>query len=103
MSKQAELVQLRSKTDRDLLILVQRELDRGLTLADVATTKASPLYAQAERVYRTVKALLPGIVHLSEDERRELEGKLRELYVELEILPSRQVLRSSAAQVGTEE
>jgi hypothetical protein len=34
-----------------LLVLVSRELDRGFALLDVATTRTSPLFAQAERAY----------------------------------------------------
>ena len=96
MSKQAKLVQLRSKTDRDLIILVRRELDRGLALADVATTKDSPLYAQAERAYATAASTLPRIAGLNGSERRELEGTLKQLRGALDSLPSAQVQRSMA-------
>jgi hypothetical protein len=102
MTSQAKLVQLRNKTDRDLLVLVQRELERGLALADVATTKQSPLYGQAERAYRTAKALLPGIAGLTESERRGLEGTLKELRAALDQLPDRQVERSMAGTCGAE-
>ncbi len=44
-----KLVSIRNRTDHDLLILVQRDLDRGLTLVAVATTRTSPLFAQAEK------------------------------------------------------
>ena len=61
MSRESKLVELRSKTDRDLLILVRRELDRGMALASVATGKGSPLYVKAESAYSMVKLLLPKI------------------------------------------
>ena len=96
MSKQAKLVQLRSKTDRDLLILMRRELDRGLALADVATSNQSQLYAQAERAYATAASMLPRIAGLNPSERRELEGTLKELRETLDSLPSAQVQRSMA-------
>ena len=99
MTHQAKLVQLRRKTDRDLLILVLREWDRGMTLADAATTKASPLYAQAETAYATVASLLPRIVGLSEGEQRDLEGKLSELQAALDNLPSRPVQHSTAGTI----
>ena len=103
MTSQAKLMELRRKTDRDLLILVHRELERGLALADVATTKRSPLYGQAERAYTTVKALMPRIAGWTESERRELEGTLRELRAALDQLPDRQVQRSMAGSIRAEQ
>jgi hypothetical protein len=102
MSKQAKLVQLRSKTDRDLLVLVRRELERGVALADVATTKESPLYGQAERAYATAASMLPRIAGLNPSEQRELEGALKELRETLDGLPSAQVQRSMAG-IGQSE
>jgi hypothetical protein len=81
MSRETRLVELRTKTDRDLLILVQRELDRGLALVDVAVTKRSPLYAHA---YETVKALLPKLSGLGKDERNDLELRHKELRTALD-------------------
>jgi hypothetical protein len=96
MSQKHKLEVLRAKTDRDLLLLVRRELERGLTLADVATTKRSPLYAQAERVYENVKAWLPRISGLEPQEQWELELRLRQLYAVLERLPSDRMQRHLA-------
>lgn len=79
MSRESKLVELRRKTERDLLNLVRRELDRGLALADVATTKEPALYAQAERAYQMMRTWLPLVSGLSREERRELELKLKEL------------------------
>ena len=50
---------LRSRTDHDLLVLVQREIDRGLALVDVATTRNSPLFAQAEKAFATAQTMFP--------------------------------------------
>ena len=44
-----KLLTLRARTDHDLLILVNRELDHGYALLDVATTRNSSLFAQAEK------------------------------------------------------
>src|SRR5689334_16723062 len=96
MSKESKLVELRRKTDRDLMILVQRELDRGLALANVAATKESPLYAQAKEVYEIVNAWLPLIIGLEPDDRRELEFGLRELWVALDRLSSQRMQRHFA-------
>lgn len=96
MSTQSKLAVLRAETDRDLLILIQRQLDRGLTLADVAATKGSPLQVQAENAYETVKTLLPMIAGLTRDERRALERKLKELETALDRLLSEDAYLYSA-------
>jgi hypothetical protein len=74
-----KLVSIRNKTDHDLLILVQRELDRGLTLVAVATTKTSPLFAQAEKAYNTATTILPRISGISQGDRLRIESGLKEL------------------------
>ena len=87
MSNEAKLEELRARTDRELLILIRRELDRTLAVADVAATKGSPLHVQAEEAYETVMTLLPKVTGLSSDERREL-NRLKELRVALDRLPA---------------
>ena len=88
MPRDAKLLELRRKTDRDLLILVERELHRGLTLAELAASKQSPLHARAETAYATVSLLLPKIENLSQDERRRLEGMIKDLRLGLDGVPS---------------
>jgi len=88
MSNEAKLAELRSRTDHDLLILVQRELDRGMALADVATSKSSPLFAQVEKAYDTVKTLLPMISDLGQGDRLRMEGKLKEVRLGLDQVPA---------------
>jgi hypothetical protein len=83
-----KLVSIRNKTDHDLLILVQRELDRGLALVAVATTRTSPLFAQAEKAYHTVRAILPRISDLNEDDRLHLESRLKGLRSRLDQVPA---------------
>lgn len=83
-----KLVSIRHRTDHDLLVLVSRELDRGLTLVAVATTRTSPLFAQAEKAYDTARAILPRISNLSEGDRRHLESRLKELRVRLDDVPT---------------
>jgi hypothetical protein len=100
MSRESKLVELRRKTDRDLLILVQRELNRGLTVADVAATKGSPAYAEAERAYQMVRACLPMVSGLDRDERRGLELKLRELAAALDRQPSENIKRHFACAMS---
>jgi hypothetical protein len=79
-----KLVSIRHRTDHDLLILVSRELDRGFALVVVATTRTSPLFAQAEKAYDTARAILPRIADLSEGDRLHLESSLKELRVRLD-------------------
>ena len=79
-----KLISLRHRTDHDLQVLVSRELDRGFALVDVATTRSSPLLAQAEKAYDTARAILPRIADLSECDRMQLESRLKELRVRLD-------------------
>ena len=79
MSKTAKLAALRGKTDHDLLILIGREVDRGIALANVASSKLSPMYRQAEGAYAKVKTLLPKIANLSGPESQRASARLKEL------------------------
>ena len=83
-----KLVALRSRTDHDLLVLVTRELDRAFALVDVATTRNSPLFAQAVKAHGTATALLPRIAGLSQDDRLRIEGKAKELRSRLDQVPA---------------
>ena len=96
MSKQSKLAVLRAKTDRDLLILTQRELDRALTLADVASTKGSPLFAQAQAVYEMVATLLSKSSGFSQADRVRIEAKLKALRYSLDLVPSHLKVQRSA-------
>src|SRR5438132_113154 len=79
-----KLVSIRHRTDHDLLILVSRELDRGFAIADMAATRTSPLFVQAEKAHDTTRAILPRISDLSEGDRLHLESRLKELQVRLD-------------------
>lgn len=74
-----KLVSIRHRTDHDLMVLVSRELDRGLALVDVAATRTSPLFAKAEEAHDMARAILPRISDLSEGDRLRLESRLKEL------------------------
>ena len=78
---------IRSRTDHDLLILVQRELDRGFALVDVATSRNSPLHAQAQKAHDTATAVLHRISGLSQDDRVFLEARLNKLRSRLDRVP----------------
>ena len=79
MSGETKLFELRRKTDRELVFLVRKEIDRGLRLAETAVTPKSKLYMQAERAYLMSESWLLLISELDRDDRRELELKLKEL------------------------
>jgi hypothetical protein len=83
-----KLISIRHRTDHDLLVLVSRELDRGFALVDVATTRTSPLFAQAEKAYDTARTILPRIADLSEGDRLHLDSRLKELRVRLDQVPA---------------
>ncbi len=68
-----ELEQLRARTDRELVALIDRELDRGL----VYVRSADRHWADAEKVSAEARKLLPKVYNLNE--RLRLERKVREL------------------------
>ena len=83
-----KLISIRHHTDHDLLVLVSRELDRSFALVDVATTRTSSLFAQAEKAYDTARTILPRIADLSEGDRLHLESRLKELRSRLDQVPT---------------
>ena len=79
---------LRSRTDADLLVLVNCEINRGFALVDVATTRDSPVFAQAEKAHDTATALFPRIAGLPESDRLRIETKVKELRSRLDQVPA---------------
>ena len=96
-----KLLTLRARTDHDLLVLVNRELDRGFALLDVATTRNSPLFAQAERALATTTAMLPRISCLSAEERLGIEAKVRQLRSRMDQVAAYVSVRSYPASVAS--
>ena len=84
MSRETKLFELRRKTDRGLVFLVRKEIDRGLRLTETAVTPKSKLFEQAERAYLMSEPCFLLISELDRDERRELELRLLELKSVLE-------------------
>lgn len=84
MSRETKLLELRRKTDRGLVFLVRKEIDRGVRLAERVVIPKSRLYMEAERAYVMSKSWLLLISDLDRDERRELEFRLKELKSVLE-------------------
>lgn len=69
----SELEQLRARTDRELVALIDRELDRGLEYA----RSADRHWADAEKVSAEARKLLTKVYNLNE--RLRLERRAREL------------------------
>src|SRR5579863_1958797 len=91
-------VLLRRRTDQDLLVLVSREIDRGVMLTNLATTRNSPLFVQAEKAYGTATALLNKMAGLSDGDRLRLESSLMELRTLLAQVP---VLATAACYLSS--
>ena len=82
-----KLIELRSKTDRQLVAFITSRLDVGLTyarlVADLGSdnnwASAEAFQASAVKAYDEVRALLPWIDDVTRAERRRLESKLEQL------------------------
>ncbi|HEY2016224.1 MAG TPA: hypothetical protein VGH38_22125 [Bryobacteraceae bacterium] len=96
-SQTRKLSVIHARTDHDLLVLINRELDRAFALLDAAASRNSPLFTQAERSSATAKQLLPRICHLSEDDRVRVETRLKDLRARLERAPGVSKLQSFPA------
>jgi len=68
----SSLESLRAKTNRQLAVLVRRELDRGLALVSQAR------YCDARRIYETAETLL-AMAELPAQDRCRLQQKLEQL------------------------
>ena len=90
-SNTKKLAVLRSRTDDDLVVLIQRELNRGFRGVDVVYSTASPAYIQALRAHGTAASILPRISGLAPADRAELQAKLTELRARLDQVPAANV------------
>ena len=83
-----KLVSIRKRTDADLLVLVNRELARGVALvASLAITRTSPLFTQAEKSHSTAMIFLSKVSDLSDSDRRQIEANLNVLRSRLDQVP----------------
>lgn len=75
------LESLRAKTDRDLIVIIDRALERGLDLlrAHPNGNPAEQYSAEAERAYALARKLLPVVHRLTDSDRHRLQSKLAEL------------------------
>jgi hypothetical protein len=93
----SKLAELRARTDRDLVRILNAELERSLALANVAATRHSVFRAEAEAVYSRARALLPKISGVTADEQAELEAKIKELGMALDLVPGTMDLEAAPA------
>jgi hypothetical protein len=92
-----KLAELRARTDRDLVRILNADLERSLALASVAATRHSIFRSQAEAILTRAKVLLPKLSGLTPDELAHLEGKLKELSMALDLVPGTMDLEEGAA------
>jgi hypothetical protein len=82
-----KLAELRARTDRDLVRILNSDLERALALASVAATRHSVFRSQAEVMYTRARKLLPELSGLTADELAQLEARLKELAMALDLVP----------------
>ncbi len=82
-----KLAELRARTDRDLVRILNADLERSLALANVAASRHSVFRVQAESVYTRAKMLLPELRGATAGELASLESKVRELGMALALVP----------------
>ena len=73
----SKLVELRAKTDRDLVRILASTLELGIRFASPCLGSDGPLRARAERIYANAEALVPTIEDAAQ--RRQLQNKLAQL------------------------
>jgi hypothetical protein len=95
-----KLAELRARTDRDLVRILNTDLERALALASVAATRHSVFRSQAEVMYTRAKTLLPELSGLAADELAQLEAKLKELAMALDLVPGTMDLEEEPAAIG---
>ncbi len=96
-SESSKLVELRAKTDRQLVELISNRAAAGEMLARLAAeagvrqchAKAELFEAQARKNYEEAQSLFPYVRSAAKGERRELERRLMQLRESLDGLPER--------------
>lgn len=93
----SKLAELRARTDRDLVRILNADLERSLALANVAATRRSVFRSQAEATYSHAKVLLPKLSGATPAEIAKLETKLKELGMALDLVPGTMDLEAQPA------
>lgn len=92
----SKLAELRARTERDVARILHADLERSLALAGVAATGHSVFRAQAEQMHARARTLLPRLSGLTDNEMAELEAKLKELAMALDLVPGTMDLEKHA-------
>ena len=87
---------MRARTDRDLIALVDREIDRMLALA-AGGTKHGDHDAPADSEYTKVWLLVAAIGEPYQAEKARLRSRLKELRLTLDRVPSQREARTLSA------
>jgi hypothetical protein len=82
----SKLAELRRRTDQQLMLVILGELGRALPMAKAAASRESPLYIRAEKTYSRVRPLVSKVQAVSDEQKADLETKLKEVEVALERL-----------------
>jgi hypothetical protein len=94
------LQQLRDRTDRQLIVLIQRQVSDAYALTiTYSNQNRDENLARAERCYRFAANFLPTITAISDGERSRLESRLGELRWRLDGIRDRSV-RSHLVAAG---
>jgi hypothetical protein len=91
-----KLAELRAKTDRDLVPIIAKGLQRGLAYASVVTNRDCSAYEKAEKIRVEAVILLSVAYGLSEDDRTAMEEKLDALRAALDQVPPGNASREAA-------
>ena len=83
----SKLADLRARTERDVVRILEADLRRSLALAGVAATGQSIFRAQAEQSYARARTLLPRLSGLTANETAHFEAQLKELSMALDLVP----------------
>ena len=92
-----KLAELRARTDRDLVRILNADLERALALASVAATRHSVFRSQAETMYTRAKKLLPKLSGVTAEELAQLDARLKDLRLALDLVPGTMDLGEEAA------
>ena len=84
----SKLAELRAKTDRDLTQILNAELDRAVVLAYLAGASQSVFHVQASAAYVRIRNLFEKMSNLGSKVPEELDVKLKELRLALDLIPS---------------
>jgi hypothetical protein len=90
-----KLAELRAKTDRDLVRIISKGLERGLAYASAVTNRDCSAYVKAEKIHVEAVILLSVDYGLSED-RTAVEKKLDGLRLALDQVPPGNACRQAA-------